>query len=243
MDTEFVLHQPLCPPQCPGAGVKEALAALWGWQNFRRWAGPTPGGGTGGENRRGEEKAAKDDMANDGARSWDQPLSTTKPASPGPMGTAHGNNCQDTSDPESNVCTPKIRTPAPQMVKHPLQFWHRMGGSQQSQGIFCLGRVISARNGASWHLLLFFLCTVVAGVPQGRGQGHGGGSVPIPGVTAPCTPLCYGKPGSLLAETHPTVGPPRPEPAALISLKGRASSSRACSSHGPWSSAFLQGKT
>lgn len=91
------------------------------------------------------------------------------------------------------------------MVKHPLQFWHRVGRlSAQSQGIFCLGRVISARNGSSWRLLLFLLCTVVAGVPQGRGQGCGGGNVPLPGAAAPCTPSCCGKPGSLLAESHPS---------------------------------------
>lgn len=113
MDTGFVLHQSLCPPRCPQAGVKEVLAIFWGWQSLKRWTGAAPRhprGGLGDEHRRGEEKVAKEeDTANDGARSWDHSLSATGLASPRSTGSARGDNCQDTSDPESKGCTPKIR--------------------------------------------------------------------------------------------------------------------------------------
>lgn len=64
------------------------------------------------------------------------------------------------------------------MVKHLSPVLAQSGRlSAQSQDALCLARVISVGNGSSWHCLLVLLCTVVAGVPQGRGQGHS--SVPF----------------------------------------------------------------
>lgn len=59
LDRGFVLHQPLCCPQCPNTGIKEALAEIWDWQILKRWAGAARthrAGGSGGEHRRGEAK-------------------------------------------------------------------------------------------------------------------------------------------------------------------------------------------
>lgn len=177
-------------------------------------------------------------MANDGAREL-APLR----CQPGQTQT-HGHcsrNCQNTSDLESRDCTqtPKLGTPSDDETSLSSfgTEWRRSAQSQDCQTLR-LARVISVRNGA---LSLGFALPSGSRSPPGKGTGTG--QCPIPGATALHTPSHHSKPGSLLAENHPTAGFPLAEPAALISSKCRASSSRACSSHRLWSRVFLQGKS
>lgn len=107
------------------------------------------------------------------------------------------------------------------MVKHPLSFDIAEEPSSTIPGHLLPDFI------KEWVLLapsfVFPLPGGVRSFPV-REQGHKGSvGVLIPAATAPWAFLCYDKPGSLLAESHPSAGPPKAETTALISLKCRAS--------------------
>lgn len=83
----------------------------------------------------------------------------------------------------------------------PFHFGHSVGGAWHSP------KESSAWEGRfqpGMSPLGAFFCFSLAqwwqkGTRKGKGQGHGGSSVPVPATTAPCTLSHYGKPGLLLA--------------------------------------------